>query len=71
MYECLHHTVMVKLDDISTLASIAENEQRAAMQSAEQIAGFRSLAEQIPPPRCWRSWLSMKLTLSSVRRCAW
>lgn len=42
------HTVMVKRvsDDIAALASVAENEQRAAMHPAEQIAGFRTLAEQ-------------------------
>lgn len=42
------HTVMVKhvSDDIAALASVAENEQRAAMHPAEQIAGFRTLAEQ-------------------------
>lgn len=36
------HTVMVKRvsDDIAALASIAENEQRAAMHPAEQIAGY-------------------------------
>ena len=33
-------------DDIAALASVAENEQRAAMHPAEQIAGFRTLAEQ-------------------------
>ncbi|EIA4658359.1 ParB/RepB/Spo0J family partition protein [Salmonella enterica] len=42
------HVVMVKRvsDDIAALASVAENEQRAAMHPAEQIAGFRTLAEQ-------------------------
>lgn len=46
------HTVMVKRvsDDIAALASIAENEQRAAMHPAEQIAGFRTLAEQGKSP---------------------
>lgn len=46
------HTVMVKRvsDDIAALASIAENEQRAAMHPAEQIAGFRTLAEQGKTP---------------------
>lgn len=45
-------TVMVKRvsDDIAALASIAENEQRAAMHPAEQIAGFRTLAEQGKTP---------------------
>ncbi len=42
------HTVMVKRvsEDIAALASVAENVQRAAMHPAEQIAGFRTLAEQ-------------------------
>ncbi len=42
------HAVMVRRvsDDIAALASVAENEQRAAMHPAEQIAGFRTLAEQ-------------------------
>jgi len=42
------HTVMVKRvsDNIAALASVAENEQRAAMHPAEQISGFRTLAEQ-------------------------
>lgn len=46
------HTVMVKRvsDDIAALASVAENEQRAAMHPAEQIAGFRTLAEQGKTP---------------------
>jgi Predicted transcriptional regulators len=46
------YTVMVKRvsDDIAALASIAENEQRAAMHPAEQIAGFRTLAEQGKTP---------------------
>lgn len=46
------HTVMVKRvsDDIAALASIAENEQRAAMHPAEQIAGFRTLAGQGKTP---------------------
>ncbi|EFD5296620.1 ParB/RepB/Spo0J family partition protein [Escherichia coli] len=46
------HTVMVKRvsDDIAPLASVAENEQRAAMHPAEQIAGFRTLAEQGKTP---------------------
>ena len=46
------HTVMVKhvSDDIAALASVAENEQRAAMHPAEQIAGFRTLAEQGKTP---------------------
>lgn len=46
------HTVMVKRvsDDIAALASIAENEQRAAMHPAEQISGFRTLAEQGKTP---------------------
>ncbi|MCS5452381.1 ParB/RepB/Spo0J family partition protein [Enterobacter huaxiensis] len=46
------HTVMVKLvsDEIAALASVAENEQRAAMHPAEQIAGFRTLAEQGKTP---------------------
>ena len=45
-------TVMVKRvsDDIAALASVAENEQRAAMHPAEQIAGFRTLAEQGKTP---------------------
>lgn len=33
-------------DDIAAFASVAENEQRAAMHPAEQIAGFHTLAEQ-------------------------
>ena len=37
-------------DDIAALASVAENEQRAAMHPAEQIAGFRTLAEQGKTP---------------------
>lgn len=47
------HTVMVKRvsDDIAALASVAENEQRAAMHPAEQIAGFRTLAGQGKTPR--------------------
>ncbi|SMG62046.1 ParB/RepB/Spo0J family partition protein, partial [Cedecea sp. NFIX57] len=46
------YVVMVKRvsDDIAALASIAENEQRAAMHPAEQIAGFRTLAEQGKTP---------------------
>lgn len=46
------HTVMVKRvpEDIAALASVAENEQRAAMHPAEQIAGFRTLAEQGKTP---------------------
>lgn len=46
------HTVMVKRvpDNIAALASIAENEQRAAMHPAEQISGFRTLAEQGKTP---------------------
>ncbi|CAK9887165.1 MAG: Chromosome-partitioning protein Spo0J (plasmid) [Candidatus Erwinia impunctatus] len=46
------YTVMVKRvsDDIAALASVAENEQRAAMHPAEQIAGFRTLAEQGKTP---------------------
>ena len=46
------HMVMVKRvsDDIAALASVAENEQRAAMHPAEQIAGFRTLAEQGKTP---------------------
>ncbi|EHK8249396.1 ParB/RepB/Spo0J family partition protein [Escherichia coli] len=46
------HSVMVKRvsDDIAALASVAENEQRAAMHPAEQIAGFRTLAEQGKTP---------------------
>lgn len=46
------HAVMVKRvsDDIAALASVAENEQRAAMHPAEQIAGFRTLAEQGKTP---------------------
>ncbi|MEB6855194.1 ParB/RepB/Spo0J family partition protein [Escherichia coli] len=46
------HVVMVKRvsDDIAALASVAENEQRAAMHPAEQIAGFRTLAEQGKTP---------------------
>ncbi|MFB5013877.1 ParB/RepB/Spo0J family partition protein [Enterobacter hormaechei subsp. steigerwaltii] len=46
------HTVMVKRvsDDIAALASVAENEQRAAMHPAEQIAGFRTLAGQGKTP---------------------
>lgn len=46
------HTVMVKRvsDDIAALASVAENEQRAAMHPAEQITGFRTLAEQDKTP---------------------
>ncbi len=46
------HTVMVKRvsDDIAALASVAENEQRAAMHPAEQISGFRTLAEQGKTP---------------------
>jgi ParB family chromosome partitioning protein len=38
-------------DDIAALASVAENEQRAAMHPAEQIAGFRTLAGQGKTPR--------------------
>ncbi|MFJ5855698.1 ParB/RepB/Spo0J family partition protein [Enterobacter cancerogenus] len=47
-----NHTVMVKRvsDDIAALASVAENEQRAAMHPAEQISGFRTLAEQGKTP---------------------
>ncbi len=37
-------------DDIAALASVAENEQRAAMHPAEQIAGFRTLAGQGKTP---------------------
>jgi len=46
------HIVMVKRvsDDIAALASVAENEQRAAMHPAEQIAGFRTLAGQGKTP---------------------
>jgi len=46
------YTVAVKRvsDDIAALASVAENEQRAAMHPAEQIAGFRTLAEQGKSP---------------------
>jgi ParB family chromosome partitioning protein len=46
------YVVMVKRvsDDIAALTSIAENEQRAAMHPAEQIAGFRTLAEQGKTP---------------------
>lgn len=46
------HAVMVRRvsDDIAALASVAENEQRAAMHPAEQIAGFRTLAEQGKTP---------------------
>lgn len=46
------YTLMVKRvsDDIAALASIAENAQRAAMHPAEQIAGFRTLAEQGKTP---------------------
>lgn len=46
------HVVMVKRvsDDIAALASVAENEQRAAMHPAEQIAAFRTLAEQGKTP---------------------
>lgn len=46
------HTVMVKRvsDDIAALASVVENEQRAAMHPAEQIAGFRTLAGQGKTP---------------------
>jgi ParB family chromosome partitioning protein len=46
------HTVMIKRvsDDIAALASVAENEQRAAMHPAEQIAGFRTLVEQGKTP---------------------
>ena len=46
------HTVMVKRvpDDIAALTSVAENEQRAAMHPAEQISGFRTLAEQGKTP---------------------
>lgn len=46
------HTVIVKRvsDDIAALASIAENEQRAAMHPAEQIAGFCTLADQGKTP---------------------
>lgn len=46
------HTVMVKRvsEDIAALASVAENEQRAAMHPAEQISGFRTLAEQGKTP---------------------
>jgi len=46
------HTVMVKRvsNDIAALASVAENEQRAAMHPAEQISGFRTLAEQGKTP---------------------
>jgi ParB family chromosome partitioning protein len=46
------HTVMVKRvsGDIAALASIAENEQRAAMHPAEQISGFRTLADQGKTP---------------------
>lgn len=46
------YTVMVKRvsDEIAALASVAENEQRAAMHPAEQISGFRTLAEQGKTP---------------------
>lgn len=46
------HAVMVRRvsDDIAALASVVENEQRAAMHPAEQIAGFRTLAEQGKTP---------------------
>jgi len=46
------YTVMVRRvsEDIAAFASIAENEQRAAMHPAEQIAGFRTLAEQGKTP---------------------
>ncbi|EPR9734468.1 ParB/RepB/Spo0J family partition protein [Enterobacter bugandensis] len=46
------HAVMVRRvsGDIAALASVAENEQRAAMHPAEQIAGFRTLAEQGKTP---------------------
>ncbi|MCG7803928.1 ParB/RepB/Spo0J family partition protein (plasmid) [Enterobacter asburiae] len=46
------YTVAVKRvsDDIAALASVAENEQRAAMHPAEQIAGFRTLAVQGKSP---------------------
>ena len=37
-------------EDIAALASVAENEQRAAIHPAEQIAGFCTLAEQGTPP---------------------
>ncbi|EOU4020335.1 ParB/RepB/Spo0J family partition protein [Salmonella enterica] len=46
------HAVMVKRvsEDIAALASVAENEQRAAMHPAEQIAAFRTLAAQGKTP---------------------
>jgi len=46
------YIVMVKRvsGDIAALASIAENEQRATMHPAEQISGFRTLAEQGKTP---------------------
>ncbi|MBL1781929.1 hypothetical protein ELE34_28940, partial [Klebsiella pneumoniae] len=37
-------------DDIAALASVAENEQRAAMHPAEQIAASRTLAGQSNTP---------------------
>ncbi|EJK1259020.1 ParB/RepB/Spo0J family partition protein [Salmonella enterica] len=47
-----NYRVIVKRvsDDIAALASVAENEQRAAMHPAEQIAAFRMLAEQGKTP---------------------
>jgi ParB family chromosome partitioning protein len=46
------YSVIVKRvsDDVAALASVAENEQRAAMHPAEQITGFRTLAAQGKTP---------------------
>ncbi|HBX8069671.1 TPA: hypothetical protein MIH13_28230, partial [Klebsiella pneumoniae] len=42
------YQVMVKKvpDELAVAASMAENEQQMAMHPSEQIAGFRTLAEQ-------------------------
>lgn len=46
-----HHVIVKRVsDDIAALASVAENEQRVAMHPAEQITGFRTLAEQGKTP---------------------
>jgi len=37
-------------DDVAAAATLVENEQRAAMHPAEQIAGFRTLSEQGKTP---------------------
>lgn len=46
------YPVAVKVipETLATVASVAENEQRAAMHPAEQITGFRTLAEQGQTP---------------------